>query len=327
MSAQDEAPSPSVRESYTYPRLQVPLFGAEYLEYARRQLFTRHPDYLTTLVRLLDVHPGMTVIDAGCGSGFYTRLIASRMQGEGHAVGIDPDANLLVTARQATIREGWEEIITYYHGLLSALPAPDSAADLVFSNTTLWTVPEEQRVSVIKEFRRVLRPGGRLLVAEPDGGMVHAYDPKRPRLQELEERIQIAFVKGTIQLDGHDYMIGRKLPTLFQMAGFQRVRLYPRLFVVAGCDLGLDPRQGILDRVKEYQQTLAGLLNETAEGQSRQEHRNQRLRAGGISDKEIAEHRELTIARLRELTEHPDAILQDTSVYTYGGLFCEGYQV
>jgi len=328
-----DAPQPhpvtanSGRETYTYPRLQVPLFGSDYLEYAKRQLFARHPDYLPTLIRLLDVHPNMTIVEVNCGTGFYTRLIASRLQGEGHVVGIDSDLFLLTSARQATIVEGWDELITYYLGVATALPAPDAAADLVFANGSLWVLPEEQRIPAIHEMWRVLQIGGRVLLAEPDGGLVHAYDPQRPRLQELEQLLHVAFVRGTAIMDGHDYQLGRTLPTLFAAAGFERIRVYPRLFVVAGNDLGADPKQGLLDRVKEYQQALAGLMSTAPEAKLRREQHAARLYAGGLSESDYSEHYALTIARLQELTEHPEKILQDTSVFTYGGLFCEGYRV
>ncbi len=321
------APRPNTtRETHTYPRLQVPLFGTEYLDYAKRQLFARHPDYLPTLVRLMDVHPGMTAVDVHCGAGFYTRLIASRLQGEGHVVGIDPDPVLLTHAQQQTIIEGWEEVLALRQGYATALPLPDGIADLVFANSVLWVLPQDQRVQAVREMRRVTRVGGRVLVAEPDGGLVHIYDEQRPELQELETRVHEAFVRGTLALDGDDYQIGRKLPTIFQAAGFERVRVFPRLFVVAGCDLGDDPKQGLLDRITEYQQALAALLNTAPEAQARRAHRAERLRAGGLSDADIARHQELTIARLKDLTEQPQRILQDTSVYMYGGLFCMGYR-
>jgi ubiquinone/menaquinone biosynthesis C-methylase UbiE len=327
-AGQPPTPGPNTtRETHTYPRLQVPLFGTEYLEYARRQLFTRHPDYLPTLVKLMDIHPGMNAVDVHCGAGFYTRLLASRLQGEGHVMGIDPDPALLTHAQQATIVEGWNEVVAFRLGHATALPLPDGVADLVFANSVLWTLPEAQRIPAVHEMWRVARKNGRALVNEPDGGLVHLYDPNRPELQALEAQVQAAFERGALAMDGHDYQVGRKLPAIFQAAGFERVRLYPRLFVVAGCDLGPDPKQGIADRVIEYQQALAAMTSDTPEARARREHRAARLRAGGLADADLARHEELTITRLRELTDQPQRILTDTSVYLYGGLFCEGYRV
>lgn len=333
MQPADDAPTPQpptgpapMRESHTYPRLPVALGGADYLDYARRQLFARHPDYLPMLVRLMDVHPGMTAVEVQCGAGFYARLMASRLQGEGHVVGIDPDPALLTQAQQQTIIEGWENVLALRQGQPTALPLPDGIADFVFANSALWVLPEDQRVTALREMRRVARKGGRVLVAEPDGGLVQIYDAQRPELQELELRVHAAFVRGTLALDGHDYLLARKLPDLFAQAGFERVRVYPRLFVVAGSDLGPDPRQGLLDRLAEYRQALAALTSDAPEARTRRDHRAERLRAGGLDDADLALHQELTIARLRELTEQPQTILRDMSVYTYGGLFCEGYR-
>ena len=185
---------------------------------------------------------------------------------------------------------------------------------------------QEQHLAV-REMVRVTRLGGRALVAEPDGGLVHISDPQRPELHALEERVHAAFVSGAAAMDGHDYEVGRKLPAIFQAAGFQRVRIYPRLFTVAGCDLGPEPKQGLLDRITEYQQALMALTSDTPQAKARRDHRAERLRAGGLTEADLAEHKRLTIARLRDLTEHPERILQDTSVYLYGGLFCEGYHV
>ncbi len=326
VAATTHSAPPVESESYTYPRLQVPLFGSDYVEYARRQLFARHPDYLPTLVRLMDLHPGMIAVDVGCGSGFYTRLMASQMRGEGQVVGIDPNPAMLRAASERTIVEGWDEIVRYYVGTITALPAPDAAADLVFANGQLWTLPEQQRVAALREMGRIAKVGGRILVAEPDGGLVHVYDAERPRLQELEELLEAAFMRGAESLDGFDYRIGRRLPTLFHAAGFERLRVYPRLFVVAGCDLGQDPKQGLNDRVSEYRQALLSLMSDAPEIRARRERRAERLRAGGATDEQIAEHTALTIDRLQALLAHPERIIHDTSIYLYGGLFCEGYR-
>ncbi|MGH2484612.1 MAG: class I SAM-dependent methyltransferase, partial [Ktedonobacterales bacterium] len=91
----------------TVAHLRIPNFGARYLEQARRQLFARHPDYLPFLVRHLGVHPGMTVVDIGCGTGVYTRILASRLHGEGVAIGVDALPAMIERAKEQTLAEGW----------------------------------------------------------------------------------------------------------------------------------------------------------------------------------------------------------------------------
>jgi SAM-dependent methyltransferase len=256
-SAGDRSTDSAAVEAVTVAQLRVPQLGAHYVEQARRQLFARHPEYVPYLMRHLDVHPGMTVVDVGCGTGVYTRLMASQLQGEGRAIGIDLQPGLVEIARQHVTNEIWSGLVEFRAGDAMRLPLPDACADRVFCNSLLWLLADP--MGAVREMRRVLRDGGRALAAEPDGGLVHSYDPENPRLSELELRFQECFVRGARQLDGHDYEIGRRLPAIFLSAGFVRVRAFPRLFVAAGCDLGEEPRQALADRIQEYQQALAAL--------------------------------------------------------------------
>lgn len=318
----DSGPVDGPIEAPTVARLQTPSFGLRYLEHARRQLFARHPDYLPFLMRHLDIHPDMTVVDVGCGTGVYTRLMASRLHGEGAAVGVDLRPTMVAQAHEIAQEEGWGDLIAFVEGDALALPLPDACADRVFCNSLLWLLPDP--AAALREMRRVLRPGGFAFAAEPDGGLTHSYDPTNPRLSELEQRFQQAYVQGARELDGHDYEIGRKLPSLFLAAGFVAIRAYPRLFVAAGSDLGDDPEAGLAERQTEYQQALVATLAATPEAQAQRERRWRRARTGGMTDDELAEHEALTIAYLRERAESPRAILADGSVYLYGGLLCEG---
>ncbi len=309
-------------EAVTVAHLRVPQLGARYVEQARRQLFARHPEYLPYLMRHLDIHPGMTVVDVGCGTGVYTRLMASQLQGEGRAIGIDLQPGLLEIARQHVTNEIWGGLVEFRDGDAMRLPLPDVSADLVFCNSLLWLLADP--AGAVREMRRVLRNGGRALAAEPDGGLVHSYDPENPRLSELELRFQECFVRGSRQVDGHDYEIGRRLPALFLSAGFVRVRAFPRLFVAAGCDLGEEPKQALAERIREYRQALAALTSQAAEMRAARERRASRARAGGMSEDELAEHERATIAWLAERVQDPRRILYDGTTYIYGGVLCEG---
>ncbi|HEX9056821.1 MAG TPA: methyltransferase domain-containing protein [Ktedonobacterales bacterium] len=309
-------------QAVTMAQLRVPRFGAQYLEQARQQLFSRHAEYLPYLMHHLDIHPGMTVVDVGCGTGVYTRLMASRLQGEGFALGIDLHPDLVERARQHAAQEGWGSLTEFRVGDALKLPLPDQFADMIFCNSVLWLLPEP--TVALKEMRRVLKPGGRVLTAEPDGGLVHSYDPERPRLSELELRFQETFVRGSRELDGHDYDIGRRLPALFIDAGFVRVRAFPRLFVAAGCDLGDNPQRALADRIQEYRQALAAFTSRDPEMLAAREKRASRARAGGMSDEELAEHEHETIAWLTERINDPRRILYDGATYIYGGILCQG---
>ena len=96
-------------DSPTATHLRIPLTGGAYLEQARRQLFARHPEYLPYLLQRLAISPGMTVIEVGCGTGAYTRLIASVLAGKGAVIGIDTQPVLLAKAFELAKQEGWGE--------------------------------------------------------------------------------------------------------------------------------------------------------------------------------------------------------------------------
>ncbi len=309
-------------DSPTATHLRIPLTGGAYLEQARRQLFARHPEYLPYLLQRLAVTPGMTVIEVGCGTGAYTRLIASVLAGKGAVIGIDTQPVLLAKAFELAKQEGWGEIITFAVGAPDKLPVPDACADLVFCNSFLWRQPDP--VAVLREMRRALRPGGRILAAEPDGGLIHSYHPDRPRLAELEARFQECYARGARDLDKHDYDIGRRLPAHFLAAGMVAVRAYPRLFTAAGCDLGDDPKAGLVERLAEYQAALQAMRDDSKGAQAQREQRAARARAGGMSESELAEHDRLTMEYLAERAESPERIVNDGSTYLYGGVFCEG---
>ena len=306
----------------TVAQMRIPQFGAQYLEQARRQLFARHPDYLPYLLHHLDIHPGMSVLDVGAGTGVYTRLMASRLQGEGRAVGVELQPALVRDAAQHAHDEGWGDLIEFHVGDALALPFADATFDLVFCNSFLWLQPEPLRA--LAEMRRVLRPGGRAVAAEPDGGLVHSFDPERPRMSELELRFQECFIRGVRSLDGHDYEVGRKLASLFLTANFVRVRALPRLFVAAGCDLGDEPQRAATERLLEYRQGLAALASTDESVRAARERRAERARAGGMTDAELQELEQLTVEWLSERVHNPQRIFYDGTVYTYGGILCEG---
>jgi SAM-dependent methyltransferase len=94
------------------------------------------------------------VLDVGCGEGRFCRMLAA--QGIA-AIGIDPTCNLLAAARERD-PDG-----TYLEGKADALPFADATFDLVVSYLSLIDIPEV--ASATAEMVRVLRPGGRLLIA------------------------------------------------------------------------------------------------------------------------------------------------------------------
>ena len=113
--------------------------------------------------RLGKLLPGERVVDVGCGAGFDS-LIASRMVGaEGSVVGVDMTPAMLVKARQSAAQAGMANV-TFCEGYAEALPVPNGWADVVISNGVLNLVPD--KAAALQEMARVLKPGGRVQIAD-----------------------------------------------------------------------------------------------------------------------------------------------------------------
>lgn len=109
------------------------------------------------------VQPGEQVVDCGSGSGVDS-LIAARLVGPaGRVIGVDMTAEMLERARRAAATAGLRNV-EFREGYLEALPVTDAWADVVLSNGVLNLVPDKK--AALADMHRVLRPGGRLQVAD-----------------------------------------------------------------------------------------------------------------------------------------------------------------
>lgn len=96
------------------------------------------------------------VLDAGCGRGAYLPHLAAFMQDGARLLGLDFSSTAVTAARE---QPGGAALLT---GDVQALPFGDAAFDLVLSAHMLYHVPDIR--AAIREFRRVLRPGGELAI-------------------------------------------------------------------------------------------------------------------------------------------------------------------
>jgi len=107
--------------------------------------------------------PGAVVLDLGCGAG-TDLLIAAQMAGPaGRAIGVDMTASMLDRAAAGAAEMGLSNV-ELHESLIEALPLEDASVDVVISNGVIDLVPD--KVAVFAEIDRVLRPGGRLQLAD-----------------------------------------------------------------------------------------------------------------------------------------------------------------
>jgi SAM-dependent methyltransferase len=101
---------------------------------------------------------GRDVLDAGCGVGYGTALLADRAK---RVVGVDVDARAVTYARERYAREN----VDFREGDVQSLDLPDASFDVVCSFETIEHVPD--RDAFVAEMRRLLRPGGVFLASTP----------------------------------------------------------------------------------------------------------------------------------------------------------------
>lgn len=139
-----------------------------------QRLWTELPRPFVTRPRLravLEPAAGQRVLEVGPGTGYYSLHAAGWISPGGSLDILDIDPRMLDHTMSRASEAGLEDVIPS-RGDAGELPYPDGSFDAAYLVATLGEVPERERA--IAELRRVLKPGGRLVVGEgqPDPHMV-----------------------------------------------------------------------------------------------------------------------------------------------------------
>lgn len=114
--------------------------------------------------RIGPMAPGETVLDIGCGAGVDLLIAAHRVGPEGKAIGVDMTPAMRERAKASAIKSGLWKTVEIRAGWAEALPVDDSSVDVVISNGVINLTPD--KTQAFREIHRVLRPGGRLYLAD-----------------------------------------------------------------------------------------------------------------------------------------------------------------
>jgi ubiquinone/menaquinone biosynthesis C-methylase UbiE len=115
-------------------------------------------------VDLARIQPGETVLDVGCGTGTLVMEVARRVGRAGRAAGIDPGRQQIARARAKGARRNVPS--EFQIGVIEQIPFPDQTFDVVFSTLMMHHLPASLKRLGLAEIARVLKPGGRLVIAD-----------------------------------------------------------------------------------------------------------------------------------------------------------------
>ncbi|OLB80215.1 MAG: ubiquinone biosynthesis protein UbiE [Actinobacteria bacterium 13_2_20CM_2_71_6] len=163
-------------------------------------------EYKQRLHAALELRPGHTVLDVGCGPGTDLAVLAVATGDSGAVIGVDHDPAMVEAAR---LRLAGYGNVTVHRGDAHALPLADSSVDRARADRVLQHLADP--AWAIVELRRVVRTGGIVGLAEPDWDSFIVDD-----IDAQTSRAFGSFLAGRVR----NPTIGRQLPRLLEGAGF-----------------------------------------------------------------------------------------------------------
>jgi ubiquinone/menaquinone biosynthesis C-methylase UbiE len=166
--------------------------------------------------------PGERILDVGCGPGYYVGELAEEVGPDGHVSGLDPSEPMLALARGRCAESA---NVDFQVGDATALPYGDGEFDAVVSVQVLEYVGDVE--AALAEFRRVLRPGGRVVLWDVDWATLS---------MNARDRDRAARVLGAWDRHVADPWLPQTLAPRIRGAGFTDVRVQPHVFATTEAD-------------------------------------------------------------------------------------------
>ncbi len=110
-----------------------------------------------------EIHEGESILDVGCGAGVDTMVAAIMVGPSGKVVGIDMSSDMVERARQNLSRTNLKNV-SFLESSGEDLTLPDEDFDVVISSGVFNLIPD--KLKALKEVFRVMKPGGRLMMAD-----------------------------------------------------------------------------------------------------------------------------------------------------------------
>jgi len=193
---------------------------------------SRTPDMQAVNQKLCETvaaKPGERLLEVGSGSGVLCRMLAPNLQPGGQIVGVDISPDMTIEAQKYAFAEGIDNGITFETYSAESLPYPEASFDGAISARLLLHAAEPE--IVIHEMKRVIKPGGRVIVMDWDFDTVTVDHADR----ELTRRL----LHWRNDHHGGNNWSGRQLWRRMREAGFQNLTVHPWVSVVHNEEDGL----------------------------------------------------------------------------------------
>lgn len=162
------------------------------------------------LLAKLPAGDGLRALDVGCGALGWLRLLSAWVGPSGSVVGTDVDPRLLGAAAAQVEHDGLANVRVVTDDLFASA-LPEASFDLVHARFLLAPLGAAPRQ--IAAYLRLLKPGGVLVLEDPDSASWHFNPPA-----DAAERL-VALVRAAFKMNGGDLDMGRALPRLLAEAG------------------------------------------------------------------------------------------------------------
>ncbi len=175
------------------------------------------------MIRDLLLRPGSLVVDAGCGPGLWTPLLARAIGPHGRIIGVDISQEALITAQRRSNSKWYRHEVQYKYATMEELPLTPGTADAIFSANVSQYLANP--ISTFHAMGRYLKEGGRLIIKDIDFGTMrfHTIDSGlQARVFQAREQWERVRVEEGFAFE--DSWVGSKLATYLRDAGYQDVQ-------------------------------------------------------------------------------------------------------